>query len=377
MKRFLFALGICFAAGCKPPAPPSAPAKPAAVVAKEGDLLTVTLTAEAEARLGIRTEEVALRKVARVRLLSGEALVPPGRELSVTAPLAGVLGGEPPAAGVRVSAGQGIFTLTPLLSAESRVATAAARSDAEGAIRSAQIQIEAAKPAVARAERLLEDKAGSRRAVEEARTQLAGAEAARAVAVSRRDALNESLGILKIASPIAGLLRRIQAGPGQTVTAGAPLFEVAALDRLWIRVPLHVADIDGVDAAREILIEGVLAKPAAAPPTADPAGATVDLVYEVDNAAGRLRPGQKLSVSVPLRTEEESRVVPWSAVIHDVHGGTWIYERTGERSYVRRRISIRQVTDGRAVLVSGPGVGAKAVSVGAAELYGTEFGHAK
>jgi len=49
--------------------------------------------------------------------------------------------------------------------------------------------------------------------------------------------------------------------------------------------------------------------PAAAP-------ATADLFYELDNADGKLRPGEKVSVAVPLQGETESSVVPASAVLY-------------------------------------------------------------
>ena len=97
----------------------------------------------------------------------------------------------------------------------------------------------------------------------------------------------------------------------------------------------------------------------------------------MENKEGLLRPGQKVVVAVPLRSEEESLLLPWSAVIHDVHGGTWVYESAGERKYVRRRIQLRHVAGGVAALASGPKAGTKVVIEGAAELYGTEFGHAK
>src|SRR6185503_791002 len=61
------ALALAVLAGCKPQAAPAPAAKPASVVAKEGELLTVTLTAEAEQRLGIKISPVELKKVERIR----------------------------------------------------------------------------------------------------------------------------------------------------------------------------------------------------------------------------------------------------------------------------------------------------------------------
>lgn len=371
------ALVLILLGSCKPQASPPAAAKPAAVTAKEGDLITVTLTPEAEARLGIRTADVELRKVARARPLGGEAVLPPGQDVTVAAPLAGMLGGEPPRAGGRVARGQAVFTLAPLLSAESRASIAALQAEAVGAIEVAKVQLEASKIALARADQLFRDKAGSQKGIDEAKAQRDAAQAALKAAEARRDAVGGALGTMAVASPIGGVLRKLHAAAGQQVVAGAPLFEVADLGRLWIRVPVFTGDLAAIDGAQEIAIEGLPARPAGAPPSADPAAATADLTYEVDNKAGTLRPGQKVVVNVPLRAEEESPVVPWSAVIHDVHGGTWVYERAGDRKYVRSRIRLRHVAGGTAALASGPKPGTKVVAAGAAELYGFEFGHAK
>ena len=73
----------------------------------------------------------------------------------------------------------------------------------------------------------------------------------------------------------------------------------------------------------------------------------------------------------------DSLVVPWSAVTHDVNGGTWVYENTSPQTFVRRRVQVRHVAGTEAVLESGPKVGTKVVSVAVAELFGTEFGIGK
>jgi hypothetical protein len=70
-------------------------------------------------------------------------------------------------------------------------------------------------------------------------------------------------------------------------------------------------------------------------------------------------------------------VVPWSAVIHDINGGTWVYEQTAPHTYSRRRIEVLYVRDRVAALRRGPAVGNSVVKTGAAELFGTEFGVGK
>ena len=115
-----------------------------------------------------------------------------------------------------------------------------------------------------------------------------------------------------------------------------------------------------------------------APPSANALAGTVDVYFSLKNPDdNRLAPGERVSVTVDLRTEGESLTVPWSAVIYDLFGGTWVYERTAERTYVRRRVEVRYVRDGVAVLASGPAADALVVTAGPAELFGTEVGFSK
>jgi hypothetical protein len=68
-----------------------------------------------------------------------------------------------------------------------------------------------------------------------------------------------------------------------------------------------------------------------------------------------------------------SKVVPYSAVIYDKHGNTWVYTNPETRVYIRHKISIIDIEGDKAFLSEGPPVGTEVVKVGAAELYGTEF----
>jgi hypothetical protein len=120
-----------------------------------------------------------------------------------------------------------------------------------------------------------------------------------------------------------------------------------------------------------------VAKPVSAPPSADPAAATVDLFYELDNKDASVRLGQRLGVAIPLQEPEESLVAPAAAIAYDVHGGAWVYERLAPQTYARRRVQVRAVIGDDAVLDSGPPPGAQLARTGVAELFGTEFGPGK
>jgi hypothetical protein len=304
---------------------------PATVVriSSEDALAHVFLKAEAQGRLGITTAPLERRSLPLTRTLGGEIVVPtrlPGAE------------------------GQALVVGAALAPAD-RLHAADTLITADEAVQRARIDVEAATAALARAERVQRAEAGSVRSVEEARARLEAARATLRAAEVRRKGLAEA-----------------------TFGGG---------DTLWVRVPVYVGDLDLVVPERSALV-GAIGEPmgpgtrrataVAGPRAGNPDTASVDLFYAVDNRDGRLRPGERVAVTVELRAADEALVVPWAAVVHDVHGGEWVYEHIAPHAFARHRVQVRYVVGPDAVLASGPSVGASVVVAGAAELFGVEFG---
>ncbi len=89
------------------------------------------------------------------------------------------------------------------------------------------------------------------------------------------------------------------------------------------------------------------------------------------------RAAERLDIkTVPVRDVYLSplrKIVPYGAVLYDAHGGTWVYTSPEPLVFVRHRIIVDYIEEDRAVLSDGPPAGTEVVTVGAAELFGTEF----
>src|SRR5262249_38253014 len=68
------------------------------------------------------------------------------------------------------------------------------------------------------------------------------------------------------------------------------------------------------------------------------------------------------------------KVVPYSALLYDVSGKSWMYANPTPLTYVRASIKVEYIEGKLVVLTAGPPAGTTIVTVGAPELYGTEFG---
>jgi len=278
--------------------------------------------------------------------------------------------------------------------AEAKNAVATARIDASGLVQQGEVQVEAAQIALDRAERLLRDQAGTVRAVDDAKAQLNLAKKTLQAAQARQRLLeqlklDEEAGVqqtLEIESPQDGIIRTLSVAVGEVVAIGAPLFEVLDSNPIWVKVPVYVGELPQISPEQPARISRLgedatvaerIAPHINAPPTAMPLASAVDLYYELPNPGGELRPGERVIAKLTLSGHSENLAIPWSSVIHDINGGTWVYEQVAPRKFARRRVQVRYVVDGMAALADGPPVGSAIVTTGAMELFGTEFGFAK
>ena len=69
--------------------------------------------------------------------------------------------------------------------------------------------------------------------------------------------------------------------------------------------------------------------------------------------------------------------VPYSALLYDTNGETWVFQVVGARSYLRKKVDVHVVDGDTVIMRSGPPIAATVVTVGAAVLYGTELGTGK
>ncbi|MSR53206.1 MAG: efflux RND transporter periplasmic adaptor subunit [Gemmataceae bacterium] len=373
-----------------------------ATILKEEDILTITLTPEAEKRLGIEVGKVKEGSALRTRTFGGDVTTPPGQAILVAAPLSGTIKAPAsgvPRAGTKVTKGQPVFQLLPLLSPDAKATLTTARVEAEGQVGNARVAVANAKLMLDRAEQLFNREAGSQRAVDDAkavydtaRKTLEAAQARTAIlAQAVGDANKGTAAALNIEAPTDGILRTVSVSPEENVPPGAPLFDVVNLDPVWVRVPVFVGEtselvIDQASVGPLNLRPGSkiqVARSVTAPPSANAIAGTVDLFFTLPNSDGKLSPGQRVGVTLMLKEEANDLTVPWSAVIHDIHGGSWVYVTTTPHAYSRRRVQVRHVHDGQAVLKTEPakGMGLRkdmaVVIVGAQELFGTEVGNGK
>ena len=86
-----------------------------------------------------------------------------------------------------------------------------------------------------------------------------------------------------------------------------------------------------------------------------------------------LMAGQQVFVRVASPgSADTAKIVPYSSIIYDVAGKSWLYTNPEPLVYVRQQVTIERILGNLVVLSDGPEAGTAVVSVGAAELMGVE-----
>ena len=139
--------------------------------------------------------------------------------------------------------------------------------------------------------------------------------------------------------------------------------------------PKHLSVAGLVIGAAAILAGCATAAPAEAPPALikPVAGSQIPQLQLTERAVQRLG-----LVTQPVRQTGTAghaarEIIPYSAVVYDTDGSTWTYVNTAARTYERKPITVTEIDGAVALLSAGPVAGTPVVTVGAAELLGTEY----
>jgi RND family efflux transporter MFP subunit len=288
------------------------------------------------------------------RAIRAPAVIEPvtGGEAVVSAPAAGrFMSNSLPAVGARVNAGQELGRLQPRLSegGTDRAALAAGVSEA-------QSTLEAARTDLARAERLLAERAVPGRRVEDAQRAVKVAEtrltAAEARLAQRDEALRTGGGTaggnsFVLRAPIGGVVAEVFAALGASYDEGAPLFRVVRTDEVELQVHVPAPDAPLGAAIDRIALE-IAGRPDPIEITfdhmhyagiIDPKTRALPVQFDVDNRGGQLLIGQTVTAILYSGRHERMTTVPKAAVLTEA-GRPYVFVQIGGESFARRFIDV-------------------------------------
>lgn len=369
-----------------------APATPAAVqttTIAEAQLNQVSLPFETVKKLGISSSKVTAASVQPYQSYPAEVSVPPAALAAYSTPVSGTVQPAPGLhIGSKVQAGQRLFTITPIVSPETRLNLMTSLADASGQQQAAEKQLAAHTLTLNRSSQLQAERVGSQKAVDEAQANVALAQANLHAIQQKRHLLQQAVeqgatGSYYVTAAGPGLLGNLYFTPGQLLVAGARLADVVDQQTLWVTVSLPHAHLSRIDLTANAWLDqqpgdsqaAYSLKPVSSMPEGDMLSGTRKLVYAVQ-AKGDLAPMQRLTVQLPLRHTPRPRLsLPCAATIVDIYGNTWVYLQQQATRFTRQQVFISLSTAQGCVLADQRLAGKAVVTQGAQELFAIETGY--
>jgi hypothetical protein len=125
--------------------------------------------------------------------------------------------------------------------------------------------------------------------------------------------------------------------------------------------------------AASIGLSGCAAVKPAAVPTGE-APASMEKVGDLNRLTLTDKAVERLGLTTEKVTKGSALELPYGALIYDAAGKTWVYTSPEPRTYIRAAVTVDRITGDKVQLRTGPAAGTDVVTVGAAELFGAEFG---
>ncbi len=161
----------------------------------------------------------------------------------------------------------------------------------------------------------------------------------------------------------AGVVTQIAVKPGQRVDSVTPLLYVVQTDLLWLDIQVPVAESASWQPGTRFKVQGrdIEARILSISPNVSAGSQTVVLRAVIDGKAGQVRPGEFLTVELPVAATAGGWGLPLSAVAHDGNQA-YIFVRTADGFEARpvkvaasagQRVQVQgQIKSGEQVAVS-------------------------
>lgn len=237
-----------------------------------------------------------------------------------------------------------------------------------------QAQLEKAQRNRGRIRRLYERKAVSQAQVDEADTDLRLTRARLQAATAQLGLAERAVRDSTVRAPFTGFISRRHVNPGEFVTAGAPLFDLVALDPIEVEFHLSEADSSRVRLGVPVAVrvapfpeEEFEAVVTVVSPTIDSQTRTLRVKASIDNRDGRLRPGLFARANLGVAQRSAVVMVPEDAILQRADGSV-VFVMDGDEHVRRVRVETGIYQEGKVEIRNGIGAGELVVVRGQTDL---------
>jgi Cu(I)/Ag(I) efflux system membrane fusion protein len=188
-------------------------------------------------------------------------------------------------------------------------------------------------------------------------------------AIERLTQNRELIERVPVYAEAGGTVAELQVREGDYVRPGTPILRLQSYSGVWVMASIPETDLPLIDTGLLVRLEFPSAPEAPAEgsvdyiyPTIDPKTRTANVRIEVDNAAGYLRPGAYVDISMELGGEPRL-AVPTESILRDSHGAHVIVA-LGNGRFAGRAVRPGVSANGRTEIIAGLTPGEQVVASG-------------
>jgi RND family efflux transporter MFP subunit len=350
----------------------------------EAELGTISFLKEQQWKIDFRTDVARRRPLKRTVRAVGDIKPKLQYHADVVSPVEGIIipgrNNAVPPPGAEVRRGQTLVSISPPL-------------DSEGGWTELVLAYDRAKAEFERAKRLKDRKAISDKRYQEAwreyQIRKGSYEAFTGGTGGSDVALADEGGLLRLNSPISGLVAEVNFVPGQKVEAGRKLFTIIDPSEVWVSAKVQEKDahliagttgasVESVVSGETYTLDSTNSTLLSIGDIVDTETHTFEVIFEVDNPDRNFKVGQCVRVALHSDEEVTGVAVPESAV-YDEGGGYVVFVQTEGESFEKRPVQIGVTYRGLAQIVDGLDEGERVVAVGGYQVklasLNAEVGH--
>jgi cobalt-zinc-cadmium efflux system membrane fusion protein len=164
--------------------------------------------------------------------------------------------------------------------------------------------------------------------------------------INRMKKNNDTSSLLSIESPLSGVVVKRNGVNGELVSSSHPLFDIAAVDKMWALLNVHEPDLAKVSMGQQVMItisglegntyEGMVSWISTA---IDPATRSLQVRVDVDNTGGRIKAGMFGNARILLAVSSQAIGIPVASVQWDGCCNL-VFVKVSDLVYAPRKVKI-------------------------------------